>query len=66
MVAETLHDSIVTFLDSNASKKPVARCVCGAAMEPHYATFFYDGRSWEVVLQVCLKCHPDPGFSYDA
>jgi hypothetical protein len=60
MPPETLHDSIVNFLNSSKSKERVARCLCGAVLEPRYTTFFYDGQSWEIVLQVCVKCNPAP------
>ncbi len=68
MVPETLHDSIVSFLNSNSSKKQVARCRCGAMMKPQKTTLFYDGQRWDVVLQVCSKCRPAPSvpISHDA
>jgi hypothetical protein len=66
MVPEPIHDSIVSFLVSSASKKPIVRCSCGAAMQPRYVTFFYDGKSWEVSLELCLKCHPDPVIQHNA
>jgi hypothetical protein len=59
MAPETLHESILEFLNSASSpKKTVATCDCGAAMEYQKITFFYDGKSWEVVLLVCFRCHP--------
>jgi hypothetical protein len=58
MASETLHGSILEFLNSTRSKKRIARCHCGAAMEYQDTTFFYDGQSWEVKLPVCRKCHP--------
>jgi hypothetical protein len=68
MVPETLHDLIVGFLNSGSSKKQFAWCRCGAAIEHRKTTLFYDGRRWDIVLQVCLKCHPAASFpiSHDA
>lgn len=60
MGPQTLHDSIVSFLNSNSVKKPISRCHCGATMKPYKTTFFYDGQSWNIVLEVCLKCRPEP------
>lgn len=68
MVPETLHESILSFLNSKTRQKPIARCYCGALMVPYNTKFFYDGRSWDVVLETCLKCQPAPDgpISYDA
>jgi hypothetical protein len=68
MNPEMLHDSIVSFRKANSRQKPIARCHCGAAMERYIATCFYDGLSWDVVLEGCSKCNPaiDAPISYDA
>jgi hypothetical protein len=58
MASDTLRDSIINLLNSNSRERPVARCHCGELMKPHNATFFYDGQSWEIVLQLCFNCHP--------
>ena len=60
MSHEDLRDSIVEFLTSLSHQKEIARCRCGAEMEPQNVTFFYDGQSWNVVIYACRKCHPVP------
>jgi hypothetical protein len=57
MIPKTPYDSIVSLPNSNSSSD---RCFCGAAMKPQKTTIFFDDQRWDVVLQVCLKCHPAP------
>jgi len=50
--------SIIEFFDSASSaKNELARCRCGALMEYQTTTFFYEGRSWELELPVCIRCN---------
>jgi hypothetical protein len=60
MVPETLHQTVLDFLNSvsSAKRKKVVRCGCGAVMKYQNATFFYEGRNWDVELPICFKCHP--------
>ena len=53
-----LTQSIIEFLDSGSSaNNKLARCSCGALMQHQTTTFFYEGRSWEVELPVCIRCN---------
>ena len=58
MAAETLHQTILDFLNSASSAKTRPEvCRCGARMEFQNATFFFDGEAWEVELAVCPECN---------
>jgi len=53
-----LSQSIIELLDSASSENnELARCHCGALMQRQTTTFFYEGRSWEVELPVCIRCN---------
>jgi hypothetical protein len=69
MAPDSARESILEFL-SSAKSSPTRnnRCACGSTMARQNTTFFYNGQSWEVILSVCLKCHPAPDVpvSYDA
>jgi hypothetical protein len=59
MVPETLHQTVVDFLNSvSSARKKIVHCGCGAVMKYQRGTFFYEGRNWEVELPICFKCHP--------
>jgi len=75
MVPNSARESILEFLDSAKPSRRAGdtRCACGSRTTRQNTTFFYDGQSWEVILRVCLKCHPatnlpfsDVFISYDA
>ncbi len=75
MAPDTLHESILEFLNSaETSRRSVdTRCACGSVTIQQNTTFFFKGQSWKVILRVCLKCHPakhvptsDVPTSYDA
>jgi hypothetical protein len=75
MAPDSLHESILEFLNSAKSSRRAGdtRCACGSTMTPENATFFCDGQSWKVILPLCLQCHPAPRvpildvpISYDA
>jgi len=56
---KTLPLAIVEFLDSTCSLSTTNRCpICGSELELQDSTFFYEGRSWEIPLSICLKCYP--------
>ena len=63
-MSEELRVTIVDFLNAaaaesaTASSKTVVCDECGAAKENRMSTFFYDGQTWEILLPVCVKCHP--------
>jgi hypothetical protein len=42
----------------SSANKLTMLCDCGSPLEYRGTTFFYEGRSWEVSLPICLKCHP--------
>jgi hypothetical protein len=61
MGPETVHQSIIEFLNSaRTNKATTTRCCCGAIMKEQTTTFFYDGQSWEVQLPICPDCRPAP------
>jgi hypothetical protein len=70
MAPDSVRESILEFLNSVKPSRRArdTRCACGSTMTPRNTTFFYNGQSWEVILSVCLKCHPAPDVpvSYDA
>jgi hypothetical protein len=63
-MTEELRETIVDFLNSAAtesattSTKTVVCDECGAAKENRMSTFFYDGQPWELLVPICVKCHP--------
>ncbi len=62
MEPTNLNQAIIEFLNSASSTKtPVTRCDCGAMMEKRRAAFFYNGKSWEVELPICMQCDPSSG-----
>jgi hypothetical protein len=69
MAPDSVNESILKFLNSDdPSRRRNTRCPCGSIMTRQNTTFFYNGQSWEVILRVCLKCHPAPHvrISHDA
>jgi hypothetical protein len=66
MAPETLRNSILEFLDSASarSQKQIYCWTCGTLLEYRNSTFFYDGRSWEITLPVCMKCHAAADLPY--
>ena len=68
MAPDSAHESVLEFLNSPKSSRRAgdARCfACGSTLTPRSTTFFYGGQSWEVILRVCIKCHPAPHVSTD-
>ena len=66
MAPESLRISIIEFLDTanERSRKKITCGSCGTVLEYRDSTFFYDGKSWEVPLPVCTKCHPAANMPY--
>ena len=63
MAPDSVHESILEFLKSAKSSRRAGDtrcCACGSATTPQNITFFFDSQSWQVILRVCLKCHPAP------
>jgi hypothetical protein len=58
-----LSQAIVAFLNS-ANTRPLTNLCpdCGSQLEHGEYSFFYRGQTWEILLPICLNCHPISDF----
>lgn len=58
---DSLHASIVQFLDSAKNAKTIATCPdCGCPVEYRPAELTFAGQTWEIPLPFCPMCNPLP------
>ena len=51
--------AIITFLSSIEAQALTDLCpVCGSQFEHRNFTFFFEGKTWEIRLPICLDCDP--------